>query len=217
MKDADLQHYYARRAAEYEAIYHKPERQQDLPRLQEWVCERLHGRRVLEIACGTGYWTAIVAPVAQSILATDTSTEVLDIARSKPYPPGRVAFALADAYALHAVPGDFDAALAAFWWSHIPKGAIGHFLQGLHRRLAAGAVVVLLDNRYVEGSSTPLAEQDADGNTYQIRPLKDGSRHRVLKNFPSAQELRAALAPSVRALEIRELDYYWCAAYEVRG
>ncbi len=215
MKDANLQEYYARRAAEYEAIYHKPERQADLPRLRAWVGERLRSERILEVACGTGYWTAALAPVAEFILATDTSKEVLEIARRKSYPPGRVEFALADAYALEQVPGEFTAGLAAFWWSHVPRQARGRFLQGFHQRLGAGATVVLLDNRYVEGSSTPIAERDQEGNTYQLRPLRNGSRHRVLKNFPSAQELRAALAGVARALEIRELDYYWCAAYEV--
>jgi len=42
-----------------------------------------------------------------------------------------------------------------------------------------------MDNRYVDGSSTPISERDADGNTYQRRRLADGSDNRVLKNFPT--------------------------------
>ncbi len=216
MQDKDLQDYYARRAAEYEAIYQRPERQADLSQLREWVGERLRGERILEIACGTGYWTAVLAPVAEFVLATDTSTEVLEIARGKTYPPGRVHFALADAYALEQVPGEFSAALAAFWWSHVPRQALSRFLLGLRQRLRAGARIALLDNRYVEGSSTPITERDAQGNTYQLRLLRDGTRHRVLKNFPSTQELQAALGEHACGLEIRELDYYWFATYEVQ-
>ncbi|MFQ5936258.1 MAG: class I SAM-dependent methyltransferase [Acidiferrobacterales bacterium] len=209
----ELKAYYSRRAAEYEAIYQKPERQQDLVALKSMLRDLLRGHRVLEIACGTGYWTEVVATVAESILATDTSSEVLTIARTKNYPPGRVDFAVADAYELGGVNGAFTAGLAAFWWSHLPKQRIKAFLEGFHRGLGSGARVVLVDNRYVEGSSTPVAERDAAGNTYQIRRLRDGSQHRVLKNFPDLDELTGLLGSVAQDLMVSELDYYWCVSY----
>ncbi len=49
----------------------------------------------------------------------------------------------------------------------------------------------MLDNKYVTGSSTPISRTDAHGNTYQNRPLKDGSTHEVLKNFPSHLQLQS--------------------------
>jgi hypothetical protein len=52
----------------------------------------------------------------------------------------------------------------------------------------------MLDNRYVEGSSTPVTERDAEGNGYQSRKLADGSTHLVLKNFPTEAELRSLAA-----------------------
>jgi len=48
---------------------------------------------------------------------------------------------------------------------------------------------VFFDNRYVEGSSTPISRRDAQGNTYQARKLDNGSAHEVLKNFPTEREL----------------------------
>ncbi len=214
----DLRAYYAARAAEYERIYAKPERQADLARLHALVPAHFAGRRVLEIACGTGYWTSLVAPVAAAVTATDATAEVLEIARTKPLPAGRVEFRLADAYALDAVPGRFDAAFAGFWWSHVPRQDLRRFLAGLHRRLEPGARVVLLDNRYVEGSSTPLARTDGDGNTYQRRRLEDGTEHEVLKNFPPAPEVRREIAAAGGGrVELLELPYYWVASYEVPG
>ena len=62
--------YYAARAREYERIYHKPERQADLARLREAVPAPFTNRTVLEVACGTGYWTQHMARTARSICAT---------------------------------------------------------------------------------------------------------------------------------------------------
>lgn len=198
--------YYARRAGEYEQIYDKPERQPDLALLRKKIPERLRGRRVVEVACGTGYWTALVAPVAASVVATDLADEPMQIARSKRFPPGKVFFHKEDAYQLPPSLGRFDAALAVFWWSHVPRRRIAEFLASLHARLEPGARVLLMDNRYVEGSSTPVSAADADGDTYQQR-----GEYRVLKNFPTEAELRLCL-PNV---SYEMLEYYWLAEYSL--
>lgn len=215
MASAELVEYYRRRAGEYETIYAKPERQADLSRLREAIPARLAGRRVLEIACGTGYWTVLVARTAASIVATDAGEEPMRVAQSKDYAGRNVRFELADAYALDPDLGTFDGALAIFWWSHIPLSAIQRFIGSLHARLQPGARVVMMDNRYIDGSSTPIAGRDAEGNTYQLRRLADGSENQVLKNFPSEAELRAALAPHARAFRYEALEYYWLAEYEL--
>ena len=73
---------------------------------------------------------------------------------------------------------------------------------------------MLLDNRYVLGSSTSIARRDEAGNTYQQRRLADSSEHEVLNNFPSPTELRAALAANASGLRIVEFEYYWGASYK---
>src|SRR6185436_16748370 len=183
----NLAAFYARRAAEYERIYAKPERQADLALLRARIAALFSGRSVLEVACGTGYWTAVIAPQAKAITAIDAAEETLAIARSKQYPAGRVEFMQGDAYALP--DGRHDALFAGFWWSHVPLARLDAFLAGAARAVAPGAVVAFLENRYVEGSRTPLSRRDAEGNTYQTRKLDDGSTHEVLKNFPADREL----------------------------
>ncbi len=214
--DAELVAYYERRAREYEAIYAKPERQPDLGKLRNLIPAKFAGKDVLEIACGTGYWTERIAPVAERVVAVDMAEETMRIAAAKPLPPDRVRFETADAYALPASLGTFDAAFAGFWWSHVPRSRMGGFLGSLHRRLAPGARVVLLDNLYVEGSSTAIAGFDAEGNTFQVRRLADGSTVRVMKNFPSEAELRGDFAAHAADFEYLSLEYYWLASYTLK-
>jgi len=216
LASAELVDYYRRRAREYEAIYAKPERQADLAWLRSHVPQRLAGRRVLEVACGTGYWTVLAAASARSIVATDAAEEPMRVAMSKDYAGANVRFELADAFALDEELGRFDAALAFFWWSHLPLARIADFLASLHRRLEPGARVVLMDNLYVGGSSTVLSERDAEGNTYQRRQLSDGSENRVLKNFPTEADLRASLGPHAHELFYQALTYYWLVEYTLK-
>jgi ubiquinone/menaquinone biosynthesis C-methylase UbiE len=210
-----LETYYAQRAAEYEKIYDKPERQADLARMRKDIPALFKGARVLEIACGTGYWTPLIAAQAEAVTAVDFNEETLAIARSKKYPGNNVSFRQADAYALPDFGSRFSGCYAGFWWSHVPLGRLDAFLDGLHRRLEPGATLAFMDNRYVEGSSTAPSRTDAEGNTYQSRRLADGSTHEVLKNFPTAQELRLRLRRFASAIEFVEYPYYWLASYRI--
>src|SRR5512143_1113890 len=90
--------YYAQRAAGYERIYAKPERQEDLRKLRDWIERAFAGADVFEVACGTGYWTEVVARSAASVVATDINEDVLAIARAKRINPQRVTFRKEDAY-----------------------------------------------------------------------------------------------------------------------
>ena len=75
------------------------------------------------------------------------------------------------------------------------------------------ARVVMLDNRYVEGSSTPIARRDDEGNTWQQRRLADGSTHEVLKNFPTEAEAREALGGRAQRIRWTEHTHYWVLDY----
>ena len=205
-----IESYYAKRANEHERIYAKPERQNDLQTLRTSLAETFRRKRVLEIACGTGYWTEVLARSAASVTAVDINDEVLELARAKLL---TARFERGDVYALPKFPQQFDAGLAAFWWSHIPKARLAPFLAQFHRAFAPGATIVFMDNVYVKGSSTPLSRTDAEGNTYQTRRLDDASTHEVLKNFPTEEGLRQTLDGLACEIRIKFLEYYWILAY----
>ena len=208
-----LARYYAQRAPEYERIYQKPERQADLRALREFVAQTFAGRRVLEIACGTGWWTEVLAGSANSVLATDINDEVLSIARTKPFGDATISFQRCDAFQLEQAAGSFDAALAVFWWSHLTRSELEQFLKTLYRRLEPESIVVFIDNIFVPGSSTPISRRDEEGNTYQQRRLDDGSTTEVLKNFPTDEGITRVLHGRAHELTISRSQYFWTVRY----
>ncbi len=217
MANGDLAEYYQQRASEYDAVYRKPERQQDLATLRRLLPPLTAGRHVLEIAAGTGYWTQVIAAAAASVTATDLNPQTLAIAATRDYGQAAVRLLTADAYGLEEVPGDFGLVFCGFWWSHIRRGDIASFLAGVSRRVAPGTELVLLDNRRVPGSNHPIARTSPDGDTYQQRRLLDGREYEVLKNFPSREQLAADLAPWAAALQLTELEYFWLARCVLSG
>jgi demethylmenaquinone methyltransferase/2-methoxy-6-polyprenyl-1,4-benzoquinol methylase len=98
----------------------------------------------------------------------------------------------------------------------VPLERLPGWLARLHGRLEPGAQLVMLDNRYVEGSSTPVSRRDAEGNTYQVRQLLSGETHEVLKNFPTAAELGEAVRPFAAEAHLEETQYYWLLVFRLR-
>jgi demethylmenaquinone methyltransferase/2-methoxy-6-polyprenyl-1,4-benzoquinol methylase len=151
----------------------------------------------------------------QTVVAIDSAPETLRIAEQR-VNSANVLFQVGDAYALTGTGRAFNAAFAGFWFSHVPLERQREFLAGLNAALTPGARVVLLDNLYVEGSSSAIAEQDGHGNTYQYRRLNDGSMHRVLKNFPTEAQLHALAEEGLGKLPAyRRWQYYWAFEYRV--
>ena len=211
----DMAAYYAQRAAIYERVYFKPERQADLRAMEAWLPAQFSGRRVLEVACGTGWWTLHGARNAKAWLATDLSPETMDMARQKAL-PACVQLATADAYTLAELERQtFDAAFTGCWWSHVPLARLQAWLALLHTRLEPGARVVMLDNSFVQSSNHPITHSDADGNTYQTRTLDDGSVHEVLKNFPTREQAFAPLGPRAQDPQWTEYGHYWVLSYRL--
>jgi SAM-dependent methyltransferase len=203
--------FYRRLAPDFDEVYTRPERQDDLAVIRDRVTDWFAGQHVLELAAGTGWWTSVLADTAASVLATDANQATLDVAQGRRAWPPSVRFAVADALQPEAIPGRFDAAFAGFFWSHIPLPGIDAFLAGLARRLRPGSLVVFMDNRLIPGRVHPVARRDEQGNTYQRRQMKDGSTWDVLKNFPGPDELRARLSQVGQPAEVEELENFWLA------
>ncbi len=164
------------------------------------------GKDVLEVACGTGNWTLVLAERARSVVATDLIGEYLDVARTKLAGATNVTFKMADAYSLdmEAVGGPFDVVFAADWWSHIPRSMVDAFLVSLHGCLRPRACVVMVDMLRTISFDLAFHRIDDEGNEIHLRTLPDGEPYLVVKNFPSEEELRDRLEG--RAIDVRYLE-----------
>lgn len=211
---SDIVEYYRRRAGEYEEIYEwrDPHRQEEQEVLGEAIKESLRGRRVLEVACGTGYWTRVLSESARMIMATDIGEEVIELAKGKRY-HCPVRFRWEDAYDL-----SFDGGFAFSWFSHIPRHRIDHFLKGFHRVLQDGSKVFMADNVYIRGIGGELTKMEGDSNTCKHRTLKDGSEFTIVKNYFSTEELVEIFGRHVAGFSEEDVFYcrcFWYVDYEL--
>jgi ubiquinone/menaquinone biosynthesis C-methylase UbiE len=207
--------YYNRRSDEYERIYHRddPVRRAELEEITRRMQQVLRGHRVLEVACGTGFWTYRVSSVVEHITALDAASEMLAIAHSKPEKQDRITWIQGDAFRLHEIEGRFTGGLSNFWFSHIPRTRIQDFLTAFHSRLEPGATVFMADNVYIPGLGGTLVQDDTSEDTFKQRTLSDGSTHRILKNYFSEFELRRLLASHTQSLNISFGTCFWWMTY----
>jgi hypothetical protein len=141
---------------------------------------------------------------------------MLNIARQKAYPSQNVRFLLADAYGLDTVPGSFDAGLANFWISHVPRAKLDAFIRGFHERLGEGSLVFMIDNLNTPGHGGEFVSEPNSADTFKLRELSDGSVHKIIKNYFEECELVELLEPHSRNLSIETATYYWWLTYSVR-
>jgi len=209
--------YYSKRAQEYEQIYHRddPIRQSEQDKIAEEIKKIFYNKNVLEVACGTCFWTVFLSETAKKIVATDNSDEVLEIAQHKKY-NCPTDFLKCDAYNLPFSACSFDGGLANFWFSHISKDKIELFLDGFHRVLSNQAIVFIADNVFNEGMGGKLVRDKGNDNTYKMRFLESGDQYKVLKNYYSKEELVNIFSRSGNLLNMYFGNCFWYICYEVK-
>jgi 2-polyprenyl-3-methyl-5-hydroxy-6-metoxy-1,4-benzoquinol methylase len=105
----------------------------------EWIAARLGGARVLDMACGEGYGSAVLATRAASVVGLDANPEAFDHARLR-YRGPRLTFerGLVQTYG---DPHSFDAVVFLQTIEHVqdPAAVLGH----LRALLTPGGVVFI--------------------------------------------------------------------------
>ena len=182
--------YYRRRAPEYDATMRpavdslKEQEAVLLAALREFEPKG----RVLEIACGTGFYTMELVPFADAITAVDASPEMLAIARSR-VDSERVQFVEADVFTWEP-DGQYDVVFFSFWLSHVPPSHFERFWGRMATFLRPGGRVFFMD----EGRHTPWLDEYVDEAAGVVRrELQDGTEHFAIKVLWDAAELEERL------------------------
>ena len=130
--------YYRERAGEYDEWFLRQGRYDRGPDHREaWFGEVAvveaaleqslpSGGDVLELACGTGWWTSRLAARHQRVMAVDASPEVIAINRER-VKSDRVDYVVADLFNWVPSAGAFDAVFFGFWLSHVPSAKFDEF------------------------------------------------------------------------------------------
>jgi demethylmenaquinone methyltransferase/2-methoxy-6-polyprenyl-1,4-benzoquinol methylase len=137
--------------------------------------------RVLELACGTGIWTRMLAKIGREVTAVDAAPEMLEIARQK-LGNAHIRFQQADLFHWDPGPGEeeeYDLVFFASWLSHVPPAALDAFLDKVRRAVAPGGLLAIVD----EYAPTEEDRLVAKGDTYATRPLRDGRTFTIVKVF----------------------------------
>ena len=161
-------------------------------------------RRILEIACGTGWWTPQLAAGAGQVLAVDSSSEMLGRCRARVESTGsksgKVRYLQRDLWAW-TPQRSFDGVFFGFWLSHVPEDRFDDFWGLVDAALLPGGGAFFVDSAQPGGSSRAAAWPA--GEDSETRQLNDGRRFKIVKRYYQPDWLRNRLAAIGWEFDIR--------------
>jgi SAM-dependent methyltransferase len=166
---------------------------------------------VLELACGPGTWTQVLARRAQSVTAIDAAPEMLAFAQARvDHAAAHVHFIEADVFTWRP-ERRYDAVCFGFWISHVPEGRFATFWQLVDQALAPGGRLFFFDDNarssgeLVNGPDSPVIE----------RCLDDGTRYRLLKIAYDPAALEHRLSQMGWNISVRPTTgpFYWATGH----
>jgi demethylmenaquinone methyltransferase/2-methoxy-6-polyprenyl-1,4-benzoquinol methylase len=220
---ADQIAYYRARAREYDDSLRKLERyvslggtvagrhpQDEEEREFDSLLAALERQRpfdtVLELACGTGWWTQWLAHHARHVTAVDAADEMLAFNRER-VKSSNVRYILADVFSWRP-DRQFDLVFFAFWLSHVPHDRFAPFWELVGEAAGAAGRVFFIDELDTERARCSETGLGADA---VLRELKDGRRFRAVKVFYRPFELEVELRKLGREVEVHPAGprFYW--------
>jgi demethylmenaquinone methyltransferase/2-methoxy-6-polyprenyl-1,4-benzoquinol methylase len=178
--------YYRAFAGQYDGAY---EMRADLQSLEALADGLPIAGDVLELACGTGQWTRLLAARGHRVPAVDAAPEMLARARAR-VAGLDVEFVQADIFDWRA-PRRFDTVFFSFWLSHVPPERFAAFWRTVGDALRPGGHACFVDSSPGDLVNEELLDDYAA--PWARRPLPDGGTARVVKVFHDPGQLAAAL------------------------
>jgi SAM-dependent methyltransferase len=147
---------------------------------------------VLEIASGTGPWTAEILRHAAHVTALDSSAEMQEQARQRIDDDPRVRFIHADVFSWQP-DARYDLVFFANWLSHVPPRRLEEFWQTVGRALRPEGRVFFIDELRDAWRDEDLYEDVVAETPVVHRSLPGGRRFRVVKIFWDPHDLESRL------------------------
>lgn len=211
MHDNNLEKYYNSRAPEYEQIYFRdmPARRQEIEDEARFLKELCDDKDVLDIACGTGYWTERISETANSIVACDISAEMIAQAQQKQY-HCPISFVRSNLNQLPFAQESYDIVILGFWFSHHPRQDYDNLFRNISLPLKPGCPIWMIENNPpAEGSVNNSHHVDSFGNNYKKRFLDNREEFVILKNYFQKDELNNIFAPHFKIERLVYKEFYW--------
>jgi len=194
--------YYRARASEYDEWFLRQGRYDYGPEhTRQWFAEVGEvaraldefnpGGHVLELACGTGWWTERLVRYAASLTAVDASPEVLALNRAR-LGEAKVRYVQADLFAW-TPDTQYDVVFFSFWLSHVPPERFAYFWNLVRSCLVAGGRFFLVDSARNPTSSARDQALPSAESTLSHRRLNDGREFDIVKVFYEPPELERRL------------------------
>jgi 2-polyprenyl-3-methyl-5-hydroxy-6-metoxy-1,4-benzoquinol methylase len=161
---------------------------------------------VLELACGTGWWTQWLAQHAGHVTAVDAAEEMLALNRER-VNAANVRYILADVFSWKP-DRQFDLVFFAFWLSHIPRDRFAAFWQLVGESMTANGRVFFIDELDSERARGQETRVDDDA---VLRKLEDGREFHAVKVLYEPAELEGKLRALGWNVEVRAAGrrFYW--------
>lgn len=211
--------YYQARAPEYDAWWERQGRYDRGPDANaRWFAETADLERalarfrpqgdILELACGTGLWTRILAAHARRLTAVDAAPEMIERNRSR-LAGAAVEYVEADLFEWQPEPGAYDLCFFAFWLSHVPESRFEPFWRMVATALRPGGRVFFIDSdRSDRSTASDHRLPPADAET-MLRRLDDGREFWIVKRFYAPKWLECRLAELGWRVEIRRTGEFF--------
>lgn len=213
-----MREYYRARAEEYDQWFYRQGRFDRSPETNaRWFTEletvyaaleevQLTGD-VVELAAGTGIWTARLAGSAAGVTAIDAAPEMIEINRAK-VASDLVTYQLADLFTWRP-ERQFDGAFCGFWLSHVPLARLDEFLRVVASALRPGGRFFFVDSRREPTGTSADQRLPAPGQETMVRRLNDGREFEIVKNFYDPAVLASQFLAAGLAMTVRETPNYF--------
>jgi SAM-dependent methyltransferase len=175
----------------------------------EWIAERAHGRRVVDLACGEGYGSAVLGRTAASVVGVDANPEAFEHARAK-YTGAGVTF---ERDMVETWTGDVDCVVFLQTIEHVPDPDA--VLEHVRELVGPGGVAYVSTPNVL--TLAPKGEQRS-GNPWHVREYEPGEYRRLCeRHFASVDILGLHHARALRVHQVAIERLGWDAIHARLG